>query len=178
MQKIFSTIEIVANTDAPVFVTGETGTGKELVARAVHELSRRFHHPFIALNCAALPKDMIESELFGHEKGSFTGAISTKIGLCEVADGGTLFLDEIGEMSPQIQTKMLRFLQEGEFYRIGGKKPIRVNVRILSATNRDLADEVKAGRFREDLFYRLNVVPLPLLSLFATKSVVAVSGVT
>jgi pSer/pThr/pTyr-binding forkhead associated (FHA) protein len=151
MQKIFSTIEIVANTDAPVFVTGETGTGKELVARAVHELSRRFHHPFIALNCAALPKDMIESELFGHEKGAFTGAVSERHGAFEAAHQGTLFLDEIGELSPDLQAKLLRVLESGEVKRLGSNKIIKVSVRIVTATHRNLVEDVVQGRFRQDL---------------------------
>jgi two-component system response regulator HydG len=150
----------VAPTTATLLILGESGTGKELIARRVHEKSARASAPYVTVNCAALQESLLESELFGHERGSFTGAVATKIGLCEVADGGTLFLDEIGEMSPGIQTKLLRFLQEGEFYRIGGKKPIQVSVRVISATNRDLADEVRAGRFREDLFYRLNTISM------------------
>jgi transcriptional regulator with GAF, ATPase, and Fis domain len=162
MQKIFSTIEIVANTDAPVFVTGETGTGKELVARAVHELSRRFHHPFIALNCAALPKDMIESELFGHEKGAFTGAVSERHGAFEAAHQGTLFLDEIGELSPDLQAKLLRVIESGEVKRLGSNKIIKVSVRIVTATHRNLVEDVVQGRFRQDLLYRLHVAPIHL----------------
>jgi two-component system response regulator HydG len=154
---------------ATVLILGESGTGKELIAKRIHRRSARANAPYVTVNCAALQESLLESELFGHEKGSFTGAVATKIGLCEAADGGTLFLDEIGEMSLAIQTKMLRFLQEGEFYRIGGKKPIRVNVRIVSATNRDLADEVKAGRFREDLYYRLNTISMKMPPLRARK---------
>lgn len=160
--EILAMVEKIAPTLATVMILGESGTGKELIARRIHQKSARANAPYVTVNCAALQESLLESELFGHEKGSFTGAVATKIGLCEVADGGTLFLDEIGEMSLPIQTKMLRFLQEGEFYRIGGKKSIRVNVRILSATNRDLGEEVKIGRFREDLFYRLNTIALKM----------------
>ncbi|MCM0605207.1 MAG: sigma-54-dependent Fis family transcriptional regulator [Xanthomonadaceae bacterium] len=155
-----SMVDKIAPTSATVLIQGESGTGKELIARRLHFQSDRSQSPYVTLNCGALQESLLESELFGHEKGAFTGAVVQKIGLAETADGGTLFLDEIGEMSPQIQTKFLRFLQEGEFYRVGGKKPIKVNVRVLSATNRDLEQEVKKGRFREDLFYRLNTITL------------------
>lgn len=153
-------VDKIAPTKATVLIQGESGTGKELIARRLHVRSDRVNKAFVTLNCGALQESLLESELFGHEKGAFTGAVSQKIGLAEVADGGTLFLDEIGELSLGIQTKLLRFLQEGEFYRIGGKRPIRVDVRIISATNRDLEQEVKQGRFREDLFYRLNTITL------------------
>jgi len=153
-------VDKIAPTSATVLIQGESGTGKELIARRLHFQSDRAKAPYVTLNCGALQESLLESELFGHEKGAFTGAVSQKIGLAETADGGTLFLDEIGEMSLSIQTKLLRFLQEGEFYRVGGKKPIKVAVRILSATNRDLEQEVKKGRFREDLFYRLNTITL------------------
>jgi two-component system response regulator HydG len=150
-------------------IQGESGTGKELIAQRLHLKSERADKPYVTVNCGALQESLLESELFGHEKGSFTGAIVQKIGLAEAADGGTLFLDEIGEMSLSIQAKLLRFLQEGEFYRIGGKKPLKVNVRVISATNRDLEQEVKEGRFREDLFYRLNTITLRMPSLRKRK---------
>ncbi|MGH1469479.1 MAG: sigma-54 interaction domain-containing protein, partial [Bdellovibrionales bacterium] len=133
-------------------------TGKELVAQAIHEKSNRAHKPFVAINCGALRETLLESELFGHEKGAFTGAYAQKIGLAEVANGGTLFLDEIGELSAGIQSKLLRFLQEGEIYRVGGKEPIKVDIRLVSATNRDLEKEVQEGSFREDLYYRINTI--------------------
>jgi transcriptional regulator with GAF, ATPase, and Fis domain len=157
--------EQVAGTDTPVLLTGETGTGKELVARAIHARSRRAERALIAVNCAALPATLVESELFGHEKGAFTGAIAAKPGRFELADGGTLFLDEIGELDPPIQAKLLRALQEGEVQRLGATRPRRVNVRIVAATNRDLATEMREGRFRADLFYRLSVFPIELPSL-------------
>jgi DNA-binding NtrC family response regulator len=162
-------IERVAPTETTVLITGESGTGKELVARRLHMRSDRANAPYVTVNCGALQESLLESELFGHEKGSFTGAVSQKIGLAEMADGGTIFLDEIGEMSLGIQAKLLRFLQEGEFYRIGGKRPIKVNVRVISATNRDLENEVKAGRFREDLYYRLNTITLRMPPLRKRK---------
>ncbi len=169
IKAVLAMVEKVAPTSATVLILGESGTGKELIARQIHFNSDHAGAPFITVNCAALQESLLESELFGHEKGSFTGAINQKIGLCEAADGGTLFLDEIGEMSLGIQTKLLRFIQEGEFYRIGGKRPIQVNVRILSATNRDLQEEVKTGRFREDLYYRLNTISLKLPPLRARR---------
>ncbi|MDN5279617.1 MAG: hypothetical protein PWR01_3582 [Clostridiales bacterium] len=161
-RKVLEQIRQVAATDAIVLVTGETGTGKELVARALHRLSNRNSQPLVTVNCAALPANLIESELFGHEKGSFTGAINRKIGRFELADGGTIFLDEIGELPLELQSKLLRVLQENQIERVGGTKLIEVNVRVIAATNRDLAHEVAAGRFREDLFYRLDVFPIHL----------------
>jgi two-component system response regulator HydG len=157
---IMTMVDKIAPTTATVLIQGESGTGKELVARRLHFKSERAEKPFVTVNCGALQESLLESEIFGHEKGSFTGAVVQKIGLAETADGGTLFLDEIGEMSLSIQAKFLRFLQEGEFYRIGGKRPIKVNVRVVSATNRDLEQEVRESRFREDLFYRLNTITL------------------
>lgn len=153
-------IEKVAATPARVLVTGENGTGKELVARAIHRLSPRAGKPFVEVNCAAIPSELIESELFGHMKGSFTGAVSDRAGKFEQADKGTLFLDEVGDMSLAAQAKVLRVLQDGEVSRIGGARPHRVDVRVLAATNKTLEEEIAAGRFREDLYYRLNVVPL------------------
>lgn len=153
-------IEKVAPTDARVLITGENGTGKELVARAIHRLSSRAEKQFIEVNCAAIPSELIESELFGHVKGSFTGAVTDRAGKFEQADGGTLFLDEIGDMSLAAQAKVLRALQEGIITRVGGEKPIRVDVRVIAATNKSLDREIEAGRFREDLYFRLNVVPI------------------
>lgn len=166
---LLSMVDKIAPTTATVLIQGESGTGKELIARRLHFKSDRADKPYVTVNCGALQEALLESELFGHEKGSFTGAVAQKIGLCETADGGTLFLDEIGEMSLGIQAKLLRFLQEGEFYRIGGKKPVKVDVRVISATNRDLESEVKAGRFREDLFYRLNTITLRMPPLRKRK---------
>lgn len=157
---ILTMVDKIAPTTATVLIQGESGTGKELIARRLHSRSERADKPYVTVNCGALQESLLESELFGHEKGSFTGAIAQKMGLCETADGGTIFLDEIGELSLGIQAKLLRFLQEGEFYRIGGKKPIQVDVRVVSATNRDLNQEVNENRFREDLFYRLNTITL------------------
>ncbi|MBM4387384.1 MAG: sigma-54-dependent Fis family transcriptional regulator [Deltaproteobacteria bacterium] len=156
--KIFDLINSVAKTDVSVLIEGESGTGKELIAKAVHSKSNRAHKKFVVINCAALPETLLESELFGHEKGSFTGAISSHKGLFEEANGGTVFLDEIGEIAPSTQVKLLRVLQEGEIKRVGSSDTIRVNVRVLSATNRDLKRSLAEGKFREDLFYRLNVV--------------------
>ena len=157
---IFAIIEKVADTPSTVLITGESGTGKELVAKALHEHSGRKGGPFIKINCAAIPKTLMESELFGYEKGAFTGATSSKPGRFELADGGTLFLDEIGEIPVEMQVKLLRAIQESEFERVGGIKTIKVDVRLVTATNRDLELETQRGNFREDLFYRLNVVPL------------------
>lgn len=160
MQEVFRKIELAAPTFSRVLITGENGTGKELVARALHRTSMLKDNPFIKVNCAAIHPDLIESELFGHEKGSFTGAIHTHIGKFELADGGTLFLDEIGDMHANTQAKVLRILQEGEFERVGGNRTIKVNVRIIAATNKELQKEIEAGRFREDLYYRINVIPI------------------
>jgi two-component system nitrogen regulation response regulator NtrX len=165
MKRLFSEIEKVAPTKGRVLVTGESGTGKELIARAIHRLSPRAEKPFVKVNCAAIPAELIESELFGHERGSFTGAIGRKKGLFEVAHTGTLFLDEIGDMAPSAQAKVLRALQSGEITRVGGEQTIAVDVRVVAATNKDLEAAVTAGEFREDLFFRLNVIPLRSPSL-------------
>jgi len=162
MQQIYQLIEKVAPTTASVLITGESGTGKELVARAIHIYSDREKAPFISVNCAALPENLLESELFGHEKGAFTGAVSLRKGRFELADTGTLFLDEIGDIPLTLQAKLLRVLQERSFERVGGTKPLTVDVRFITATNRELKDEVEKGRFREDLYYRLNVVHVHL----------------
>jgi DNA-binding NtrC family response regulator len=162
MQRVFEIIDQVAPSKATVLITGESGTGKELVANAIHQRSPRAGKPFIKLHCAALAESLLESELFGHEKGSFTGAVARKDGRFSLADGGTLFLDEIGEISPAIQVKLLRFLQEHEFERVGGTQTIHVDVRVIAATNRNLPEAVAKGTFREDLFYRLNVVTLDM----------------
>jgi two-component system nitrogen regulation response regulator GlnG len=158
MQEVFRSIGRLAGSSMTVLITGESGTGKELIARALHEHSPRANKPFIALNTSAIAADLLESELFGHEKGSFTGADARRIGRFEQADGGTLFLDEIGDMSPALQTRLLRVLAESEFYRVGGQTPIKVDVRVIAATNQDLARAVKESRFREDLYHRLNVI--------------------
>jgi transcriptional regulator with PAS, ATPase and Fis domain len=150
------------DSDSTVLLTGETGTGKELVARAIHKRSRRASRAFVAVNCAAIPQELIPSELFGHEKGAFTGAIQRRLGRFELADGGTIFLDELGELSPDTQVALLRVLQEQEFERVGGTQPIKVNVRVIAATNRDLKSAAEEGTFRQDLFYRLNVFPLEI----------------
>jgi transcriptional regulator with GAF, ATPase, and Fis domain len=160
LQKILSLVSKVAPTDASVLITGETGTGKELVARAIHRGSQRSAKPFVSVNCAAIPRDLIASELFGHEKGSFTGAVQRRVGRFELADGGTIFLDEIGELPMVTQIALLRVLQEREFERVGGTRSIETNVRVVAATNRDLRAAIAAGTFRSDLFYRLNVFPL------------------
>jgi two-component system, NtrC family, response regulator HydG len=170
MQEVFNVVEQVAPTKASVLITGESGTGKELVAQAIHENSPRATAPFVKLHCASLAETILESELFGHEKGSFTGAAGRREGRFKQADGGTLFLDEIGEISPPIQVKLLRFLQEKTFERVGGNETIKVDVRIIAATNRDLASEVASGRFREDLYYRLNVVNIEMPPLRARPS--------
>ncbi|HZA13543.1 MAG TPA: sigma-54 dependent transcriptional regulator [Myxococcaceae bacterium] len=162
MHKLLGFIAKAAPTDATVLIQGESGTGKELVARMVHDLSPRKDGPFVVVHCAALAESLLESEIFGHERGAFTGAVRRKLGRFELADGGTLFLDEIGEISPSIQTKLLRVLQEKEFQRVGGEETLKVDVRVISATNRDLKREVEHGKFREDLFYRLHIVPLRL----------------
>jgi DNA-binding NtrC family response regulator len=162
MEKVFSLIDKVACTDSTVLILGESGTGKELVARALHYNSPRAANPFVPVNCGAIPEELLESELFGHEKGAFTGAFRMRIGRFELASGGSIFLDEISEMSPNLQVKLLRVIQEREFERVGGIKSIRADVRIIAATNKILEDEVAEGRFREDLYYRLNVIPLHL----------------
>ena len=162
MQEVFKMVERVADTDSTILILGESGTGKELVARALHFNSRRQFAPFIPINCAALPENLLESELFGHCKGAFTGAINDKKGLFEEADGGTLFLDEIGSMPPLLQSRLLRVLQDREVRRVGENTPIHVNVRVLAATNEPLEKKIKAGTFREDLYYRLNVIPIQL----------------
>src|SRR5213592_4540226 len=155
-------VERVAPTDSSVLVLGESGTGKELVARAIHERSARAERPFVPIHCGALPRDVLESELFGHEKGAFTGAIASKPGLIDLADGGTLFLDEIGEMEPDSQVKLLRALETGMFFRVGSTRPHAVDVRIVAATNRDLAEALKTGDFRQDLYYRINTITVTL----------------
>lgn len=162
MQEIYRTLARLMGTDLTVMITGESGTGKELVARALHNYGKRRNGPFVAINMAAIPRELIESELFGHEKGAFTGATQRAAGRFEQAEGGTLFLDEIGDMPPEAQTRLLRVLQEGEYTTVGGRTPIRANVRIVAATHRDLTQLIRQGMFREDLFYRLNVVPIRL----------------
>jgi len=162
MQRVNELITRLAATDARVLITGESGTGKELVAAAIHRQSGRARRPFVRVNCAAIPRDLVESELFGHEKGSFSGATERRRGRFELADGGTLLLDEVGELSLEAQAKLLRVLESQEIERVGGSGPIRVDLRVISATNRDLPDDIRGNRFREDLFFRLNVVPLHL----------------
>ncbi len=162
MQEIFATVRKVSGTDVPVLITGESGTGKELIANAIHNLSRRKTGPFIAINCGAIPDTLLESELFGHEKGSFTGASTQRKGKLEYANGGTLFLDEIGDLVPELQVKILRFLQEKVIERVGGRQLIPVDSRVIAATNQNLEEEVKANRFREDLYFRLAVVKMAL----------------
>jgi DNA-binding NtrC family response regulator len=169
MRAIFDKVAKTAPTTGRVLITGENGTGKELVARAIHDHSKRVDGPFVKLNCAAIPSELIESELFGHEKGSFTGAMQQRRGKFELADGGTLFLDEVGDMNPSAQAKVLRVLQENELERVGGGETIKVDVRVVAATNKDLQAEIEAGRFREDLFYRLAVVPIELPPLRARR---------
>jgi len=169
MQKIYHLIEQVVDTSANILVQGESGTGKELVARALHYAGERKRGPFIQVNCAALPESLLESELFGHEKGAFTGAVEQRQGRFERANGGTIFLDEIGEIAQHVQVKLLRVLQERSFERVGGQHTIKVDVRVIAATNRDLAKEMREGRFREDLFYRLNVIPFKMPSLRERK---------
>ncbi|APH54519.1 Two-component response regulator NtrC [Granulibacter bethesdensis] len=165
MQEIYRTIARLTTADLTVMINGESGTGKELVARALHDYGKRRNGPFVAINMAAIPRELIESELFGHERGAFTGAVGRGQGRFEQANGGTLFLDEIGDMPPEAQTRLLRVLQEGEFTAVGGRQPIRANVRIVAATHRDLRQAIRQGLFREDLFYRLNVVPIRLPAL-------------
>ncbi len=162
MRRVFETIQKVAETDLTVLIRGESGTGKELVAQALHQHSARKARPFVAVNCAAISRELVESELFGHEKGAFTGAEARRVGRFEAAHGGTIFLDEIGDMAPETQAKVLRVLQERSFERVGGSKPLQVDVRVVAATHRDLERDVREGRFREDLYYRLKVVELEL----------------
>ena len=162
MQKVFELVRKVSDSMSNILIYGESGTGKELIARAIHFNSRKKDKPFVTINCGALPEGLLESELFGHMKGSFTGAVFNKEGLFEVANGGTIFLDEVGETSPAIQVKLLRVLQDKEFKRVGGTKDIKVDIRIITATNRDLSKAVAEGKFREDLYYRLNVIPITL----------------
>jgi len=165
MREVREVVEQVADTDITVLIRGESGTGKELVARTLHELSGRSRHPFVKVNCAALPSELLESELFGFEKGAFTGAQKRKLGKFEYANHGTIFLDEIGEMSPALQAKLLQVLQDGEFSRLGGESDVQVDTRILAATNRNLEEAVQTGEFREDLYYRLNVVTIRIQPL-------------
>jgi transcriptional regulator with GAF, ATPase, and Fis domain len=169
LQRVLRLVEVVAPTVATVLIDGETGTGKELVARAIHRRSRRSANAFVSVNCAAIPRDLIASELFGHEKGAFTGAIERRLGRFELAHGGTIFLDEVGELLPDAQVALLRVLQEREFERVGGGRTIPVDVRVIAATNRDLKAAVANRRFREDLFYRLNVFPIEVPALRERK---------
>jgi sigma-54 dependent transcriptional regulator, flagellar regulatory protein len=170
MQEVFNLVGKVADADSTILITGETGTGKGLVAKAIHQNSNRRTKPFISINCGAIPENLLESELFGHVRGAFTGATVSKSGKFELANGGTIFLDEIGDMSPDLQVKVLKVLEEGEFEQVGGAKTIKVNVRVIAATHRDLPEEVQNGNFREDLFYRLYVIPIGLPSLRDRKS--------
>src|SRR3989442_12737495 len=165
MQEVLRIIDRVAPTDSAVLILGESGTGKELVARAIHEHSLRAERPFVPIHCGALPREVLESELFGHEKGAFTGAVAANPGLVELADGGTLLLDEIGEIEPDSQVKLLRALETGTFFRVGGTRARRVDIRLVAATNRDLTAAMKAGQFREDLFYRINTITVHLAPL-------------
>jgi transcriptional regulator with GAF, ATPase, and Fis domain len=162
LKSVLSLVSKVAPTDASVLVTGETGTGKELVARAIHRRSRRSSRAFVSVNCAAIPRDLMASELFGHEKGSFTGALQRRLGRFELAEGGTIFLDEVGELPPETQIALLRVLQEHEFERVGGTRSMQTNVRVVAATNRNLHAAIQAGTFRSDLYYRLNVFPIEM----------------
>ena len=170
VEKILSICRRVALTDSTVLVMGESGTGKELIARFIHSSSKRASNPFIAVNCGAIPPDLLESEMFGHERGAFTGAVGSRMGLFQLANGGTIFLDEIGEMSAALQVKLLRVLQEREIRPVGADRTIKVDVRVIAASNRDLAAEVEKGRFREDLFYRLQVIPIVVPPLRERRS--------
>jgi transcriptional regulator with GAF, ATPase, and Fis domain len=170
IQKISQLVRKVAPTDATILIMGESGTGKELVARAIHAFSQRGDRPFIPVNCGAIPAELLESEMFGHERGAFTGAIGQRAGMFQLANGGTIFLDEVGEMSPTLQVKLLRVLQDREVRPVGGDRPLKVDVRVLAASNKDLASEVEAGRFREDLFYRLQVIPIVMPPLRERRS--------
>jgi len=170
MQEVFLLVEKVADSDSTIMIYGESGTGKELVARAIHQKSYRKDGPFVAINCGAIPENLLESELFGHVRGAFTGATSPKTGKFERANGGTIFLDEIGDMSPELQVKILRVLEEREVERVGGSSTTKIDVRIIAATHRDLEDAVQKGKFREDLFYRLEVIPITLPPLRKRKS--------
>jgi formate hydrogenlyase transcriptional activator len=169
LQAVLARVTKVARTDSTVLITGETGTGKELIARAIHKRSDRADRPFVSVNCAAIPRDLIASELFGHEKGAFTGALQRRIGRFELAEGGTLFLDEIGELPAETQVALLRVLQEREFQRVGSNQTIRANVRVIAATHRDLPAAIEAGTFRSDLYYRINVFPLEIPALRERK---------
>jgi len=169
MRSVFEIIQKTADSKSNVLITGESGTGKDLVAQAIHRLSRRKEHPFVAVNCGALPENLLESELFGYQRGAFTGAMENKKGLFEVADGGSIFLDEIGELNPTMQVKLLRVLQNQEFRRIGGTDDIQVDVRIIAASNQDFDQLVEEKRFREDLYYRLNVIPIEIPPLRKRK---------
>jgi transcriptional regulator with PAS, ATPase and Fis domain len=170
IQKIGQLIKKVAVTDATILIMGESGTGKELVARAVHANSQRADRPFIPVNCGAIPAELLESEMFGHERGAFTGAVGARAGMFQLANGGTIFLDEVGEMSPTLQVKLLRVLQDRELRPVGGDRSFKVDVRVVAASNKDLAAEVEAGRFREDLFYRLQVIPIVMPPLRERRS--------
>ena len=170
MREVFHLVEKVSDCDSTILITGETGTGKGLLAKAIHQRSKRKNKPFISINCGAIPENLLESELFGHVKGAFTGATVSKSGKFELAHGGTIFLDEIGDMSPDLQVKVLKVLEEGEFEQVGGAKTIRVDVRVIAATHRDLPEEIKLGNFREDLFYRLYVIPIGLPALRDRKT--------